>query len=195
MKRVLAYAGAIIGGAVLGAVLTLWSLASSPSRIVLEDSLWRADRWVGAVSAEPFTRAAIARDGVLALSRREARSFTLARDEDGLALEESCIYELEGETLPARWWSVMLYAPDNYLARNSDRAFSIDATRIQDDATGRWRARIAPVRGEALNWLSSRDARRGFSLTLRAYHPSGDAVQLEQALPRLTRISCADGAA
>jgi hypothetical protein len=151
---------------------------------------WSHSRAAGAEVADMYTRAIIAREGLLALSAREALYFTLDRDEDGRPLEEACIYELSGRNLRARWWSITLYAEDDYLARNSDHAHSIDASRLNVGANGRWRARISSVRGDTVTWLSSREARRGFSLTLRVYNPHRDFEPSADALPVLTKLSC-----
>ena len=85
-----------------------------------------------------------------------------------------------------------LYADDGFLAQNNDNADSIDASRIGND--GPWRARIAPVRGDAAYWLSSREARRDFSLTLRVYNPQRDFRASEDTLPVLTHRLLRGGA-
>jgi hypothetical protein len=136
-------------------------------------------------------RAIIAREGLLALSAREALYFTLERDERGRPLDEGCVYELVGRDFAARWWSVTLYADDDFLARNNDHAASVDASRVRPGEDGYWRARVAPVRGDAAHWLSSRAARRGFSLTLRIYNPQRDFRPSAEALPTLNTVSCA----
>ena len=136
------------------------------------------------------TRAIIAKEGLLALSSREAINFFLDRDENNRPLDESCVYELNGRPLDARWWSVTLYADDGFLAQNSDNAASIDASRVGN--SGPWRARIAPVQGNAPFWLSSRSARRSFSLMLRIYNPQDDFRPSEETLPVLSTVSCAE---
>jgi hypothetical protein len=151
---------------------------------------WSLNRAAGSQAAGPYTRAIIARTGLLALSAREAVYFNLDQDEHGRSLDESCIYELSGAPLEARWWSVTLYASDNYLARNGDHAHSIDASRV---GPGRWRARIAPVQGDAAFWISSRAAKHGFSLTLRVYNAYDDFDPSAEALPTLRTVSCAGG--
>src|SRR5262249_16882712 len=149
----------------------------------------------GSVNADAYTRASIARSGLLALSADEALYFTLDHDENGAPLREDCVYQIEGRSFPARWWSVTLYARDNFLAQNNDRAFSIDSTHVEVDGMGRWRARIAPVRGEAAYWISSRAARRGFSLTLRVYNPDDGFPANPDQLPTLSTVSCPDAPA
>lgn len=186
----IAFWGAAIGtGALIGALLT-WRTLGAFGDIALERyGQWRHNPHAGSSAADPYTRAAIARTGLLALSARESVYFTLAEDERGARLDEACVYELRGGALPARWWSITLYAPDGYLPRNSDHAFSVDATRLGE---GDWAARVGPVRGDAAHWISSRAAQRGFVLTLRLYQPQQSARESPGALPlpQLRRLSC-----
>ncbi|QGZ93222.1 DUF1214 domain-containing protein [Terricaulis silvestris] len=192
LRRVLAWMAAVLAGVALGAASAWGAMSIGGASFGQEVGQWTTNRATGSTAADPYTRAIVARVGLLALSSREAIYFNLDRDDRGEPLSESCIYELTGRELDARWWSVTLYADDNYLAQNSDHAASIDASHIP---SGRWSARIAPVRGDATYWLSSREARRNFSLTLRVYNPQRDFRPNEETLPQLTRISCAGEAA
>lgn len=188
LRQILAWVAAVIAGVVLGLGSAWAALQFGGAAFTEQYGHWRFSRAAGSSAADPYTRAIIARSGLLALSAREAVYFSLYQDDQGRPLSESCIYELNGRPLDARWWSVTLYADDNFLAQNTDHAASIDASHI---APGRWSARIAPVRGDAQYWLSSRGARRNFSLTLRVYNPQRDFRPSEAALPQLTRVSCA----
>lgn len=190
LRRVLAWVGAILAGVVLGCASAWGALEFGRSSFFEEYGAWRHSRATGSAAAGPYTRAIIARDGLLALSAREALYFTIHQDDQGAALDETCTYELAGRAFAARWWSVTLYAADNYLAQNEDFAASIDASHVSAGADGRWRARISTVRGDAIYWLSSRNARRNFSLTLRVYNPQRDFTATVDTLPTLTRISC-----
>jgi len=190
MRRAFAWAAAVLVGLALGVGSALGTVEFGRNTFVEHVGPWTYSRAAGSTAAGPYTRAIIAREALLALSSEEATYLSLDRDENGLPLQESCIYELSGGALRARWWSITLYAPDFFLARNGDHAFSVDATRIDADADGRWRVRISPVQGEAVNWLSSRDARRGFSLMLRLYNlPDGYTLRSAD-LPVLRTLSC-----
>lgn len=191
LRRILAWIATAIAGAALGLASAWAALSIGAGAFSEEIGHWRHNRAAGSTAADPYTRAIIARVGLLALSAREARYFTMYEDEHGRPLSESCIYELSGAPMDVRWWSVTLYADDNYLAQNTDSAHSVDATRIGD---GAWQARISPVRGDARYWISSREARRGFSLTLRVYNPQRDFRASAEALPVLTTVSCAGDA-
>jgi hypothetical protein len=191
LRRILAWIVAIAAGLVLGGASAWAMLTIGVSSFSTHYGPWSLNRAAGSTAAGPYTRAIIARYGLLALSSREALYFNLDRDEHGQPLSESCIYDLTGNALTTRWWSVTLYASDSYLARNDDHAASVDATRINAGDDGVWRARISSVQGDSVNWLSSRNARRGFSLTLRVYNPQRDFAPSEGSLPRLTTVSCA----
>jgi hypothetical protein len=194
LRRALVWAAAITAGILLGAASAWAALEMGRSNFSETYGRWSHSRAAGSTAAGPYTRAIIAREGLLALSAREALYFTLESDEQGRPLTESCIYELGGPDFAARWWSVTLYARDDFLAQNNDHAASVDASRVRPAAGGYWRARIAPVRGDASHWLSSRNAGRGFSLTLRVYNPQRDFRPSADALPALTTLSCAGAA-
>lgn len=194
LRRVLAWVAAVIAGIVLGAVSVWATLTIGANGFGEHYGHWTHNRAAGSTAAGPYTRAIIAKEGLLALSAREALYFSLAEDQDGRPLEEDCVYEISGREPAARWWSVTLYADDGFLAQNSDHAHSIDASHLTPGPGGVWRARIAPVRGDAAYWLSSRAARHDFSLTLRVYNPQRDFRASAETLPVLTRLSCADEA-
>jgi hypothetical protein len=190
MRRVLAWAGAVLAGLILGAASAWAALELGGAGFSEQYGAWRHSRAAGSAAAGPYTRAIIARNGLLALSAREALYFTLSEDDEGAPLNENCSYELSGRALSARWWSVTLYAADNFLAQNQDHAASIDASHVTPGADGRWSARVATVRGDAVYWLSSRNARRNFVLMLRVYNPQRDFRASAETLPALTRLSC-----
>jgi hypothetical protein len=189
LRRILAWIAAVTAGVVIGLASAWAAISFGASSVSERYGQWSYNKAAGSTAADPYTRAIIARVGLLALSAREARYYNLYEDEHGRPLSESCIYELTGRPLDARWWSATLYADDNFLAQNNDNAHSIDATRIGNDRA--WSARISPVRGDAVNWISSRAARRGFSITLRVYNPQRDFHANADSLPTLTTISCA----
>jgi hypothetical protein len=191
LRQILAWIVAIAAGLALGGASAWAALTVGVSGFSAHYGAWSLNRAAGSTAAGPYTRAIIARYGLLALSSREALYFNLERDEHGQPLSESCIYDLAGRDLATRWWSVTLYARDSYLARNDDHAASVDSSRVSAGDDGLWRARISSVQGNSVNWLSSRNARRGFSLTLRVYNPQRDFAPSEDALPKLTTVSCA----
>lgn len=199
MRRLLAYLAAILAGGAFGIGSALWMAGLWPASRALafgdvDVGGWRSDFAIGSEAADPYTRARVARHGLLALAQSEAVYFTRTRDDSGAPLREACTYRLSGGTMPAGWWSVTLYDARSMLPANSDDALSIDASRA---GTGRWEAVIAPVRpADAAHWISSRNART-FDLTLRLYMPD-PALLADPARtldpPRIERLGCEDAA-
>jgi hypothetical protein len=198
MRRAGAYVLAALVGFALGLGSALWGAGLWPARgnMAFGDvdvGGWRSDFAVGSEAADPYTRARVARHGLLALAKTEAVYFTRATDDSGAPLREACTYRLTGGAMPAGWWSVTLYDAQSMLPANTDAALSIDAERA---GGGAWQAVIAPKRpaGEGL-WISSRGA-GSFDLTLRLYMPEAALLtDPDTALdpPKIARLSCEGG--
>ena len=186
---------AIVGALMLGAGSGVLMILKGEQIGQSGHDHWLGNRGVGSTRADPWTRAIIARIGLLALNRSETVYFTRYRDNEGRPFEANCTYEIAGTELPARWWSVTVYGADDFLPPNQDGAYSVDATRAVRDSSGRWRGRIGPTREGAPNWISSHAAGR-FDLSLRLYNPSPKALNDEAAIPfpTVTRLAC-EGAA
>jgi hypothetical protein len=195
MRMGLRYLGAVVVGALLGLGSALWGAGLWPARGNMafgnvDVGRWRSDFAVGSQAADPYTRARVARHGLLALAKTEAVYFTRATDDAGAPLREGCTYRLSGGAMPAGWWSVTLYDGQSMLPANTDGALSIDASRAGGRA---WSAVVAPQRpaGEGL-WISSRGAGT-FDLTLRLYVPDPALLaNPEKSLtpPTITRLEC-----
>jgi hypothetical protein len=157
---------------------------------------WSANTLVGSKAADPWTRAATARVGLLALPRSETVYFDRTRDEAGQPIDPNCTYRLAGAELPARWWSVTLYDDDQMLARNADDAHAIDASSVAVGPDRRWEAVVGPAADGAASWIST-GATRAPLLMVRLYQPAApdDASLAALPLPTLNRVSCAVEAA
>lgn len=160
-------------GLLLGGVSAFWMsglFGAAPVTPASDISLegWVSDWAIGSTSANAYTRARVARHGLLALAKEEAVYFIRNRDDDGDPLKASCHYELQGGRQDAAWWSITLYDEESRLPMNDDGALSIDATTVGDADT--WTAVISQTRPEDRLWLSSRGAEQ-FDLTLRLYRP------------------------
>ncbi|MBI1188848.1 MAG: DUF1214 domain-containing protein [Alphaproteobacteria bacterium] len=190
----LKWAAAIVLGFALGVGSALLVIGFGAQRASDAAGAWTINRLAGSQAADPYTRASVARVGLLALAQSETIYFNLAEDEDGRRLSQACRYELTGGPMPARWWSITLYASDNYLPRNQGDALSIDATSVRADEAGRWAATVSAASPDAENWISSDAAGDGFSLTLRLYNPTdaARAAPSDVPTPRLRTLSCGD---
>lgn len=195
MRRFFAYLAAVVAGTAIGLGSALWLAGLLPGTDTLafgnvDVAGWRSDFAIGSEAADPYTRARVARHGLLALAKTEAVYFTRNSDDDGRPLSDACTYRLSGGAMPAGWWSVTLYDQASMLPANTDSALSIDAGRA---GTGDWQAIIAPAEpAGAQHWISSRNA-GAFDLTLRLYIPEPALLsEPDKALvpPRIERLSC-----
>jgi hypothetical protein len=151
---------------------------------------WRISPLVGTIAADPYTRAAIAKSGLLALTRKEAIYLSAESDtKTGQKLVENCDYLVEGSKLPARWWSITLYADDDFLAQNDDGHPSFDATKIGQNPT--FKVTISQNKPATGDWISNKNS-GNFDLTLRLYNPEPIALEDTDSLnlPTITKISC-----
>jgi len=199
MRRAFVYIAAAVAGCALGLGSALWMAGLWPPRGNMafgnvDVGGWRSDFAIGSKSADPYTRARVARHGLLALAKSEVVYLTRSADDSGAPLREACTYRLSGGAMPAGWWSVTLYDGQSMLPANTDGALSLDAERA---GKGGWSAIIGPKRpaqGEA--WISSKGAGQ-FDLTLRLYMPVARMLATPNAAldpPRIARLSC-EGAA
>lgn len=164
----------------------------------IETDNWRSDWTIGSASANPWTRARVARHGLLALNKDEAVYFTRAVDEAGDRLVEGCDYRVTGEALPAQWWSITLYNAESYLPDNTDNALSYDLTDAAaagDPASWFFDVSTVPS-ASGSGWVSSRGA-GDFDLTLRLYKPDAELIaDPERVLraPFIQKLGCGEPA-
>jgi len=189
IKTLLAALAGLLCGSALAALLVFGPVEIGGTQA----GPWKTNLLIGDPSASPMVRAAIARRGLLALNRSETVYFNATSDDRGEALRENCSYRVYFERQPdTRWWSLTLYAADDYLAVNGDNAHSVTAEDAAASAGNPISVMVAASRPDAAaHWMSSRHA-GNFALTLRLYQP--DAAISENpvlaALPVIEQLSC-----
>ena len=199
--RILSLLNGGVLGLAAGAVTALAAAGMVGSGAQLSGQIdvenWKSDWTIGSAAANPWTRARVARHGLLALTKEEAVYFTTDVDSSGQRLSEDCTYEVTGTEMPGLWWSVTLYDGTSYLPRNKDNALSFDKTKAA--STGNedsWAFTIAANGPDTGNWVSSHKA-GVFDLTLRIYKPSAELIADPEAAlpaPRIERLTCGGAA-
>ncbi len=190
MRAFVVWLAVILSGLAIGVVSGAYVALAGKAPVQKIDG-WELSALAGSKLADPYTRAAVSRVGLLALTRQETLYFNRFSDDEGRPLQEGCDYRLDGQDLPARWWSVTLYAEDNYLAVNGDKAASFDATRQRASGQGGWSVFVGDKPKSGAPWISNRGGGK-FSLTLRLYNPAAAAASSPAtlALPHLVRLGC-----
>jgi hypothetical protein len=185
---------ALLLGLAVGLGSAWWVMAKAGGR-GFENRGWTGSTLAGSTSADPWTRAQIAVRGLLALNKSQAIYLTTHIDSSGAPLRADCRYRVSGGAMPGRWWSVTVYAADNYLPMNDDDALSFDATEVKPDASGQWTALLAPKRESEGAWASTRNA-GNYDVTLRVYNPTPEA-QADFAkipVPTIDKLDCGGAA-
>lgn len=170
------------------------SVPADPNRVFSEihNGSWFTSEDFGANTASDRVRTMVARKGLFALKKDETIYFTTTLDDDGQALDAACDYTMSGGPLAARWWSVTVYAADDFLVSGPAQRYSYDMNSVRAGPGGRYAIRISP-RPQDGDWLFAGRAGAGaFSLTLRIYNPEAavysDLTGIE--LPSIRNEGC-----
>ena len=152
---------------------------------------WTAYPNMGALDADPYSKARAAREGILALGRAEGLVFFSNRDSSGDTLSRKCSYVIEGATPPARFWT--FYAADRSLAilsgqgKRKPAANSVSLLRNADNS---FTMTIGPDATPG-NWLSiSGEGPMVFVLTFYDTPVSGSTGVADVELPQVLRTGC-----
>jgi hypothetical protein len=152
---------------------------------------WRTGTDFGTKQAGAYTRAVVARNGLLALPAREARYYTAAEDDAGRPLDGHCRYRITGGEADGAWWSLTLYGSDNFLVPNEANIWSVGSAAMSPTERKAWTILAGPDRQPG-HWLPTGRVER-FDLTLRVYLPEdgGGSNLPRERLPSIERQSCA----
>lgn len=152
---------------------------------------WTTFPEIGTPDSDPYSRARVARAGILTLGRAEGLAFVARRDSGGNALRRDCRYTVEGTFPPARFWT--LYAADPELHpfdADSPRVAALhsnDVLRLTDNSI-HLSVGSQPYPG---NWL--RVSGKGpLALVLTLYDtPAGSVTDVSAVeLPQVLSIGC-----
>lgn len=191
MKPWLRYTICIIVGLGAGSAFAISQIRGGMADGTIRNGAWTTAKSYGSADAGALIRAKVALTGILALPAKEAMYFSAKNDSEGKPLDGSCTYEVKGNTLPGRWWSVTLYKGKGWLVKNSANRWSIPASAVTPGADGSWSFAVSPDAQKTGAWLPTGGV-KAFDLTLRLYHPSAATMAApdKAALPTIVRKGC-----
>jgi hypothetical protein len=167
---------ALYVAAVIAGLAATWGFLRAPLfGQPLRVGAWSTSLVSGSTQADLYTRAKVARVGLLALSREETLYFLADHDDRGQALRSRCRYRVAGVPPQARWWSLTAYADDYFLFADDAHRYSLAGAAARLDAAGRFElvtgGAAAPADG--VSWLPT-PGDRGLVLVLRLYNPGAE---------------------
>jgi hypothetical protein len=179
------------GGLGLGYCTADYAMTQGLRSVAVSNGPWTTWPYVARDSADPYTRAHFAGTGKLAVTSFEAITFRAEKDSDGRPLDLACSYEVAGQALAARWWSVTVYDDDGNLIANPADRYSFNSTEMTRLPDGGFTVRISSV-AQPGNWIPISGGGT-FFLLLRLYNAEPRlSNNLEGApLPSVMRRVCA----
>ena len=162
--------------------------------VVSRGGPWQTWIHAGSLTADPYTRAHIARAGLLPITSASGLTYFATSDSKGRKLSSDCNYEIIARPLSAVWWTIAAFDEDGELISNkaARHAFSSQSLAILPDGTQR--IFLAPEARPG-HWLPSGTG-NNLTLVLRIIRPlavEGGEVSGSldaDSLPRIRRVSC-----
>lgn len=152
---------------------------------------WTAFPDIGTPAADPYSKARVAREGVLALGRAEGLSFVAENDAAGDQLKRECTYRIEGGFPTARFWT--LYAADISLGvveTGKPRLAALQSYEVLRQADNSVIISVGhhPMQG---NWLlTDGSGRMYFVLTFYDTPIASSTGLSDVSLPRIVKAGC-----
>jgi hypothetical protein len=157
----------------------------------IKNGPWSTNFSIGSSEANPYVRAWVAQNGLMALNKSETIYLDAYSDDTGEPLIGDRDYTIQGRAPDARWWDITVYDQDGFLIANDQNRYAYSSTDIKFEPDGSFKIYLSrtPQQG---NWLSAGNAKE-MSLYLRLHSPGPaylDAKTLQRAeLPHITRGS------
>jgi len=178
--------------AIGGGTASVWyvlNLQNGVGAVTLDN--WTAFPDLGTPDTDPYSKARVAREGILTLGRAEGLAFVAEHDSTGAELRRDCSYTVQGAVPPARFWTI--YAADetmNVIDSRKERAPALHSYEMlrQPDNSVAISVDTHPAPG---NWLAIDGTGKMFLvLTLYDTTIASSTGVADLELPRVTRAGC-----
>jgi hypothetical protein len=153
---------------------------------------WTTWAAAGRPDADPYTRAHIARNGLLPLSSTAELTFRAKTDSRGARLSSACDYAVVMEDFEPAWWGLAIYDGQGRLIANGAERHAFNSNTAMRDVDGRTVVTLARDARPG-NWLpSGRTNRVVLVLTVQdatwanAVHDGGSP----RSMPEIVRTGC-----
>jgi hypothetical protein len=146
---------------------------------------------IGALDADPYSRAVVAHAGSVPLGLGEGLAFFAVTDDAGRPLERGCSYRLAGRTPPARLWTLTLHDPAGGLLPNPSERTGFTSAEVLRARNADFSIALGPD-PQPGNWVPVTGT-GPFVLALRLYETPVSASSTRtdpHLLPRIERLGC-----
>jgi hypothetical protein len=151
---------------------------------------WAAWPDIGQTNPNPYSRAYLARNGVLQLGYAEGIQFIAVTDSAGQTLERACTYRIEGRVPGATLWTLVATDPEGVNVATSPNSPGLHSERMARSGNGSVHIAVGPDLAPG-NWLEI--AGEGpFQLAMTFYDATifaGGSSSVEE-MPEITRERC-----
>ncbi|NLH80507.1 MAG: DUF1214 domain-containing protein [Phyllobacteriaceae bacterium] len=187
MRFLLSLLAAMAASLILG-LGSAWYMVAAPRTGTVEVGAWRALPTIDAATADPYTRARIARTGEIGMGAGEGLTFVLESDEAGRDLDGACDHRLVGRSPPARLWTLTAIGRDGRPGTTPEGRAHLDNRNLLRGGDGRFEIAVA-ASARPGNWLPT--PKGAYVLMLRLYDtPVTLASDRMPEMPTLERGAC-----
>ncbi|WP_404405535.1 DUF1214 domain-containing protein [Pelagibacterium halotolerans] len=151
---------------------------------------WAGWSEIGTENPDPYSRAYLARTGLLQLGKSEGIRFVARTDSEGDPLERDCNYAMTGNTPGATFWTLLAIAEDGATIAASPALSYFHSERIVYDPDGTVTLHFGPEMMPG-NWLpTDGDGRFAFVMTLYDAAGLAGGGASVSTLPAIEKVSC-----
>lgn len=164
-----------------------WYMVDAP-RIGAAVGAWKIVPAISADTADPYTRARIARTGEIAVGAGEGLVFIATEDDRGNGLDGACDWRVSGDTPSARLWTLTVTDARGGLAASPSGRLAMTSRDVLRDAAGRFEVAVSATARPG-NWLPAPE-KGPLRFVLRLYDTPLALSPGAAAVPRITRGDC-----
>lgn len=137
---------------VVGFALSYYALSTPRFFGGYQYGAWTTWPAAGSPDPDPYTRAHLARSGLLQLGRSEGMAFHAETDGEGRPLSTACTYRLEGRTPAAALWTLVATDQDGRNIIAEDNQVGFDSRHIAREPDGSMVIRVSKTLAPG-NWM------------------------------------------
>jgi hypothetical protein len=193
VKKLLVNLALFVGVSLGGGLGSAWYMIEAGSRLSARTfGPWVTWVAAGRPEADPYTRAHVARNGLLPLSSTAELAFKAKTDNRGVQLSSACDYAVIMDDFDPAWWSIAVYDGYGRLIANAADRHAFNAGTAMRGVDGRTVIALARDARPG-NWLPTGRSNR-IVLVLTVQDATWGAAIVDggtpRSMPRIVRSAC-----